>query len=31
MLLLHYFTLMNGDRSVLYYDLEEMINESQNL
>jgi hypothetical protein len=31
MMMLHYFTLIKGDRSVLYYDLKEMINESQNL
>jgi hypothetical protein len=31
MMMLHYFILMKGDRSVLYYDLKEMINESQNL
>jgi len=31
MMMLHYFIFMKGDRSVLYYDLKEMINESQNL
>jgi hypothetical protein len=31
MMMLHYFTLIKGCRSVLDCDLKEMINESQNL
>jgi hypothetical protein len=31
MLLLHYFILMKGNRSVLNYDLKEMTNERKNL
>jgi hypothetical protein len=31
MMMLNCFILIKGDRSVLYYDLKEMINERKNL